>query len=505
MTSSEPAINLEFLPDWAKESSSPRYSDMEVRERNDKPGFKPRNGHGHPRGERRDDGPRGGRFGDRGDRKSRDGKHGRRDRDGGRERHPREPVKTIEVETSFLPEANALTAVVQQLRSAPRAYPVFSLAKMFLEKPNRQDVQFRIKNSSSEDYLFKCEACQFLTPSETEAVSHVLKTHQADYYLEEKTQVEAPKGNFTSVAQCKLNGKLLGPSNHHEYQANLMHMYKAEFSRMPFDRFKESIVSIRDPEVVKKWQEQATTKSNFKLKEQPDSPALSALELERHFRANFYAKAISKGKEFIVSGEASRTVSNPQLNVSLRSSWEAENKFPQNLSRLLRERFTKEGLQIFKGKKGMQFVSIVRPKPLVANPADLSKNILDILEFIKNNPNCTKTTLIEGLKGKAELPAGDASALETFQKAVLQDLLWLTSQGHVIEYNNGLLELARPPKEKPESKQAGSTEAKSGEAPSENATAPTEPHGESSSATEVVPSQEDVAGSSSTSEPAQSA
>lgn len=61
----------------------------------------------------------------------------------GGDRPMRQEEDSAPVEIHFLPEALALEKVTEQLQSAPIAYPLFAVAKMFLQRPERHEVHIK--------------------------------------------------------------------------------------------------------------------------------------------------------------------------------------------------------------------------------------------------------------------------------------------------------------------------------------------------------------------------
>ncbi len=427
-TSPAPIINLEFLPDWARQPSGhPPVSDS----------FEPprkEGGRGTGRRDHRDQGRTPQRS------SSREGGDRRRQREPYARTAPRPPAPPpIDIHVSFLPEARAFASVADQIKSSARTYPLFSLAKMFLEKPERYRAQLVSKSTP----IFQCSLCDGLALNEAELVQHVLRKHRDNFYKEERVAVEPPKGNFTSVARCDLNGAILGPTNHHAYQASLMQLYKAQFSHLSFERFKNSIRTVHDPEAVKKWQEQSSSKNTYLCLQSAEPATLQSLsDLERHFREKHLETAAKSKKDMVVDGTVIMQSDAAGLKSAVRQSWEEENRFPLNLANRLRAQFSHLGLHIFKARKGMQFVGVARPKALVADVNNVSKNIFAILEFVKNHPGKNRKALLESLA-----PAGVNSTPTDADSSspLLQDLHWLIRQGHVIEYHDGILETAKAP------------------------------------------------------------
>ncbi len=464
-----PAINLEFLPDWARTpaSTAPTFSESKDS------GRPPRDRERRP--ERSDRSGRPARGNDR---------QGRgRDRKSGSPRReaPRPPPAPLAIDIHFLPESKALESVIDQVRASARAYPLFSIARMFLEKPERHEVSFELKDTPhAPTTLFQCTHCQTLALEKSAIVQHVLGQHRDLYYKEERQQGEPLKGNFTSVARCSLNGALIAPSNHHSYQTRLAQLYKTSFSKMSFERFRESIIQVRDPEIVKKWMEESAWKSQFTpLQDSESKPLASEGEMERHFLEKHAATATRQERSCTVPGETSRNLHQPALDSALRQTWETESRFPAKIAHKLREQFFKHGLHVFKGRKGMQFVTIVRPKAMTTDPSLISPGLKAILDHLTAHPQSTRKSLLETLAPEKS----ETGPVPPEQKsAVLQDLHWLIRQGHLVEYNNGSLELPRPPKKKVELENP--SEEKKVEAPL------SEPSNETAESTPETPTSE---------------
>ncbi len=447
-----PSINLEFLPDWARQPAQlPRHfedHDERPARREDRPRGPGPRGRSDLGRERRDAG--GAR------RESRPPARGGR----GRREEARAPVRSVlpssprpSVQVAFLPEPRALELVTQQLQATGRAYPLFSLAAMFLEKPERHHLRLQSRPLSKEaapSLLFQCSICHAVTPDRGETIKHILGKHRDLFYKEEREASEAPKGNFACVAQCKLNGEILGPPNHHAYSANLMRLYRKNFSHMDFERFKGSVASIHDPEAVKKWKAEASFKITFKALQDPEArPLASDAEVQQHFHKTHAAAALREGTTFTIEGLAARQAGHAGLAAVIREAWENEGRFPINLAGHLREKFIRAGLQIFKGRQGMQFVCTARPKPLTADEKVLSPGIRAIVNHLKAHPGCNRKQLIKALAPRAEpaaVPAAPSSPTETAAgAALLQDLHWLVREGYLVEYHTGLLELTKKP------------------------------------------------------------
>src|SRR5204862_4104020 len=169
-----------------------------------------------------------------------------------------------------------------------RAYPLFDIARLILQKPERYAVAFSVKkkpDGTIAQPLFLCALDDTLWLSEDEAIDHVLRKHSATFYQAERTATEPPKGKYTFVAQCGMSGKILGPPNHHDYQNQLRKLHAERYARMPFEVYKSRVKIVRDEEVVKKWVDDQSWKTEYVCLNMPEPVKLASMEaVEKHFR-----------------------------------------------------------------------------------------------------------------------------------------------------------------------------------------------------------------------------
>jgi hypothetical protein len=486
--SSDLDLNLEnlFQPAWAQgKTESNRFEKFTGNEGvkperrfSDKPGERrgPRR-EGSGGGERRGGfggPPRGGsRFGG-GDRKG--GFRGGDRRDDRRER-PEPPAPLPELNVAFIPEERGVEQLSRQIKMTGRAYPLFQIALLILQKAERYSVQLTKKKSSGPAQpLFVCALDDSPWTSEDEAVAHVLKNHFATFYQAERTATEPPKGTYTFVAQCGMSGAILGPPNYHDYQNQLRKLHAEKFSRMPFDLFKARVKIVKDEAVVKKWIEEQSFKTEYVCLNVPEPLKLATLEdVEKHFRATHKDSIIKPVETLMVAGLPSRSLRCAGLQRLIRQEWEHQKIFPLPIATKLSQQFAQYGLQFFKVNKTVTHVSVARPQFLDLETTPVSENIKRIIKFVNANAKCTRKKLIEALAPApkpvaapvVETPAaasaaeGEAAAQvakpaepqapETTpeQTAVIVDLHWLIHQGAVLEFADGRMETAKKPAPKP--------------------------------------------------------
>src|SRR5208282_1835876 len=434
-------------------------------------------------GERRGGPPRGGsKFGDRKPGSSR-GNDRRDDRSERRER-PEPPPPLPEISVTFVADENGVESLARQIKMTGRAYPLFQIAQLVLEKPERYSVQLAVKKKADgavAQPLFVCALDDTPWLSEDEAVAHVLKNQFATFYQAERTAVEPPKGRYTFVGQCGLSGVILGPPNHHDYQNQLRKLHTERFSRMPFDVFKSRVKIVKDEAVVKKWVEEQSFKTEYTVLNVPEPLKLPSIEeVEKHFRAVHKDTIIKSVESHTVAGVPSRSLRSRELQSLVRNDWDRQCYFPLQLATKLSQMFAGLGLQFFKVNKTVTHVGVARPQFLDLETTPVSESIKSIIGFINSNPKCTRRKLIETLAPSPAVievkPEEQKSAEPTpEQNALIADLHWLIHQGHVLEFADGRMDNAKKPLPrpvKPEKKKAEGKPAAEGEAAAANETVP---------------------------------
>jgi sugar phosphate isomerase/epimerase len=147
--------------------------------------------------------------------------------------------------------------MIEAMKHSPRAYALFDLTRLVLNKPERHVVKLSRKPAAdgSRTPLFLVIPSEAPFLSMDEATRYVFRRHGNLIFREVKRQIEPPKGNFQFVNRCGFTGELLGPSNYHGYTNRLIFHHKQRLAHVPFEDFKARIQTVRDEEAVKKWVE----------------------------------------------------------------------------------------------------------------------------------------------------------------------------------------------------------------------------------------------------------
>ena len=444
-----------FLPAWAQKSTEENpYSKYEGRDRDyssgDRRGRTRRDDSGRPPRRRDKNGPQGrgrqegGAGRDRGDRRgpreggSRQGgtrqgggdqgqHHNRpqggrgqgrgfQGKGGPRRDRPRKSRQEIlaslpQLKTQIIPEAKGVALLAKRIRLQGRAYPLFDIAGLILQSPDRYQIRFATQNApkdQSQQKIWLCKIDGTVWLDESEGIQHILQKYLDQYYASERTETEPPKGNFNFVAQCSVSGIVLGPPNYHGYQAKLREVHGERFARMDFEHWKSKVKIVHEEEVVKKWLDEQSWTTEYADKSNPEADKLHSLdEVEAHFREHHLAETLECVNSAQVSGDLQKQVSRPIRDL-IRFHVDDQKRFPLQLATELSQQFTRQGLQFFKVNKTVTHVSVSRPHYLNLEATPVSETVKKIVQFIDETPDCTRAKVMDAL-APAPAPAAPVS------------------------------------------------------------------------------------------------
>ena len=435
---------------------------------------------------------------------------------GGRPQRPRhrsrqEIIASLPgLKVSIIPDQKGVESLAKQIRMQGRAYPLFDIATLVLKRPDRFKISTTLQADGKGQPVseqWKCLIDDTLWLSQSEAIAHILGEHFDQFYERQKTETNPPKGNFSFVAQCGISGKILGPPNYHGYQDALRALHAERFERMHFDAFKERVRIVREEEVVKKWIDEQSWKTEFKSKLRPDEAPIDSWDnLVEDFKTHHLKGNLETSKTLTISAAAGLKTPSRSVQELIRFHVEDQRRFPLQVATILSQMFARQGLQFFKVNKTITHVSVARPKYLDMNETPVSEGVEKIVEFVEATPDCNRKKLFDALRSSGaasasvepkadepqakEKPSTEPNKEETETKsasgepeeqaatsqeqpsapvsaedtAIITDLHWLIHQGHVIEFSNGKMETAKKPAPRTEKSEKTSKGSSSGAA-----------------------------------------
>ena len=398
-------------------------------------GFRPGGQGGPPRR----DGP-----GD--DRRGPPRRFGDRDRAGPPQREWVEIPKDVQV--IIFPEDKAVDALAAHVRQTGHAFSMFDAARLVLAGGDRFMVRFRCAEERPTGfYHVPADGSLFL--SRDEALNHVLRSAALDeFYRAEEIELEAPKGEFASVAVCGMSGELIAPPSHHSYQTGVIRLHRERFSNMPIEDFKRRIRVESNPELVAKWKENMSKGRRWvclkgEVPEGGEPLSLtSRADMEAHFRRTYGNDAVIEVRDATVPGNIDKQKLAHIFFIMMRQSVDAARKHLFEISQKLGAGLERRGMKLFKRRAGKQFVCRVKPRAIESSMV-FSDRLAQVVEKLKANNGMPMQKLVESIVPSPEAPAGtapDAPKHPTEEQiAVIKDIRWLANEGYVIEYSDGMV------------------------------------------------------------------
>lgn len=368
---------------------------------------------------------------------------------------------------AFYAEDTAFSALVKAIRASCHTYELFEIARVVLGKNDRFVVVIQRKPDAENK-----RAPIFVTPvdglpfdNEDEAVQHVLRNHLADFFTMSEVEVEPPKGNFQFVMRCGITGELLAPPNYHRYQNILQQHHAAKLGNMPFERFRERLETVKEPEAIAQWTEKMKKVTRYVWKDAADpaaAPTFDTIEEARtYLLANARDKVVRSVESARFHGKVADQLPEGEIRAAAEGQIDRQRRFPLDTANALRGRLRREGFTIFKrGSKGVSYVCSVKRKFRLPGQV-FSTSISALIDFIEKNPVVSVKELPAkhlGITQPEAAAVADSSAapVEAAPNAALSpeddaklkrlwmDLRWLVTEGYVTEYSDGKL-FAPPP------------------------------------------------------------
>ena len=386
-----------------------------------------------------------------------EGNRDRRPQGDHQRRFSREDRPALPIEIRTLPEQRALGGVIRRIQTSHRAFPLRDIAWLFLNNPASCLLRLEPNKDEQNLSLFQCKVCGMPGLTEEEIRKHLETHHMEDFFDVEEVDCDPPSGTFLCVARCGMSGELLGPPNHHSFNARVHEMLRTRYPDMSEEAYRSRIEMVRDPEVIEQWRQQCTKKKIFRRKdaagglpapapagaesdagqtaaeESPKAPPMERDVAEMIFMREIVPTQVSEVKHLTcTSAIALQTPSRP-LFYAIRGMLDRERRFPVSLFFALRGAFRHRKLHIFRANdpKGPEFVML--REPTVLDQEHVVQMLKDVLAYVTEHPGCTDVEMLEAVaKSDAE------------KKEAWNQLSWLDDKGHVIHYYNGVLSAPMP-------------------------------------------------------------
>lgn len=389
------------------------------------------------------------------------------------------------MEVLFYPEDAPFAKLADVMKHLKRTYQLFDIAELVLEKPERFIIL--AKNLPLEDGtvkpLYCAQPANIPFEDEESAKKFALEFWLNEMFEQVEVEAEAPKGSFQVLNRCSISGDLLGAPNWHKYGEYVREYHAQKFAKMPYEKFLASVETVRDEALVAQWLEQMKKRLVYKLKD--SETTFETREAAMNYIAEQKSGELVKSYEQVRmhGSDIAKLPFGSRIRRNLEAAWSKQKHFPIVTANNLRGRLRRGGFTIYKrGSKGFAFVCAVKRKFLLVGDS-LSDTPQKIYDFLMENQGVKASalpylylglqapqdvskaaTLAEEHKKEAEGGAvsDPVSIVENAEisaedfakiKEVSNDLLWLISEGYVVEYADGALQ-ANPRLPRPKDKGA---------------------------------------------------
>lgn len=334
--------------------------------------------------------------------------YSRSDRGGDRKfRHYRSDFQSFIpiVDVEFYPNDSVFEGIITVLKGSCKTYELFSVAKMFLEKPERFAMVVKKKEGATDRMLYLTVGDSFVFETQEQAVLHILRDLIDKYFDQEEREVVAPTGTFSCLHKCGLTGKVLCPPNYHRYQEVLVDHYDRFIRGASFEKFKESIVKTSEPEEIESWKVSAAKETVFlpkneKLAEgQPRTELHTFAEMRHYFMEHLLSEAVVPYSSVRLPGDIYVKLPRSLLKKSISALIEKEKRFPLRFANNLRGRLRRSGFTIYKmgGKSGISYVCGIKRKFRTSKNEAFEEGIQKVLNYVDAHRGVKISTLCHEL------------------------------------------------------------------------------------------------------------
>ncbi len=419
--------SLDFGPAWARKNDSPKkeYRSYDgEKKRGGSRGGAPRDPRGKGRPARKEGNQRG-EF---------KGSPTRKDFKG---RRPQQTFVAAEagIESSIMPVEAGVDNLAKEIAAAGRTYSVFELARVVLGARERFHIIFKKKSAEANEGkegpdLFQCKLDSAIFLTKEECLNHAAGAEWMDtLYKAEELEVEAPTGNFQTIAKCGFSGELLGPTNFHGYQDRVTELHNTKFSNMSLEQYKRKIVTENGDEIVNLWKESMKKRTIYKLISDEAIVFDSKAAMLQHFSTEGINDVFHKTHKAHVPSDIDAKKLTPSLLTNLKEVIQDQRRYPGALSSFLCRQLSGRQLAVYKWQ-GKLHCGPSRPHTI---PEDLkmAERPARINKWIVDNEGAGidelwKAVWTEEIEDKVK-------------HEWYHDLHWLINEGYVVFMNSGHL------------------------------------------------------------------
>lgn len=337
-----------------------------------------------------------------------------------------------EIQVYIMPIEEGVDNLVKQISSTARTYSIFNLARVVLKSRDRYNVAFKLKEDSKFTlYKSSFDDSAFLTKEES--VAHFSRSEKFnEIFTSFEVEVDAPTGNFTSVACCGFSGEPIAPSNYHQYQEVIAQRHEEAFSNMSLEQYKSRIKTEKSEEKVAEWLESMKTQTQFKLSTDDTVVFTNKTKALQYFSSELFDTNFTSVKRLFISSDISFKLISEEFASGLLEVISEQNRYPGELASFLCRQLSGRKLAVYKWQNKLH-AGPSRPH-LIPTDSPLAERPQKILDWVTKNSGKNIEKLWKELL--------EEKFSEEKHQPWLVDFKWLLNEGYLVLLEHGQVHLS---------------------------------------------------------------
>ena len=388
--------NIDIEPDWAKKTSQTNYE--------------------KPRPSNKREGRR---------------KNDRGEKTGYRRRVSRNPDRQKPVNQfsfSIQPKGDVLQKIKDEMRKSGVSYGLSEICDTISGNPQRYNVIINSAEGEDAPHFVTTKIDNKIFASKEKAVNHLLTNHSAKVFVRE-VEVEIDlSNNFQYVYQCPQTKALLPPNNYHYHEEVVRQHLLLNGISDSYNAYSKKLVKVDDSEIIAEWTQKPLHVYKFAIIGNESSWHKSVEQLKAACINEPHATLFEINKSVKISGDCLSLVE-PDIADQFKGFHRQRSNWLNGLFSACLINLKKSNFAIFKyTEKKRTFASACRRAKV--GDAPLNKTAEKIVAVLG---------MLDEVKKAALLNHDDLRDID--KKNLLIELKWLTKEGFVTEFSNGILVL----------------------------------------------------------------
>ena len=356
-------------------------------------------------------------------------KNDRGEKTGYRRRVSRNPDRQKPVNQfsfSIQPKGEVLQKIKDEMRKSGVSYGLSEICDTISGNPQRYNVIINSAEGEDAPHFVTTKIDNKIFSSKEKAVNHLLTNHSAKVFVRE-VEVEIDlSNNFQYVYQCPHTKALLPPSNYHYHEEVVRQHLLLNGVSDSYNAYSKKLVKVEDSEIIAEWTQKPLQVYKFAIIGNESLWHKSVEQLKVACMHEPHAALFQINKSAKISGDCLSLVE-PGIADQFKGFYQQRSNWLNGLFSACLINLKKSNFAIFKySEKKRTFASAYRRAKV--GDAPLNKTSEKIVAVLG---------MLDEVKKSVLLNHDDLSDID--KKNLLIELRWLTKEGFVTEFSNGIL------------------------------------------------------------------